>query len=1031
MIRKLKTFARLYAAHKMLYAVIEITALCLLIGIFLITSGRALKRIAIQQIAEFTNTNIRTASVNFDFDGSVHIDGLIVEPRERAERSSDSIILRADRVNAHFDVMSLLTFKPRLNHITIDDFEFNAVYDQDENRWNLSAFSFAPAAGSSSAMPSVELNSGKLRYTKISNNEQKVIFEIPVDAKFGFDEKTLAGYNFDITTAKMQGGFGKSNLKGYWQPGRVTLAGGLSSADIAAFEMVWIVNLFAGEIEYDNDKNFTAKLRIKDMANKVRGFDQAHKIDDVTLSKKFGILRVLQNLITQYRPVGRVDLTLAVSGKLDQLKDITILGSVDCKDVSVLHKKFPYQVDQLKGRIDFTETGMSLNHLHGRHDDVELYFDGFAKGFGSDHEYQIQIRSENMLLDENLHNALDSKGKKFWAAFLPGGSAAINYTSMRDSQGKQSALAVELTDASALYKHFPYPLKNLTGTLMFAQNTVTLSDVTSQMGRRKIILNGNVISSPDSLPIYDISIEADNIPMDQTLLDALPKGQKYFYSQYDLPSLFDKDMELYLDARLWTSDQMDRPFYQLLLSLDNIVLSEKIFSVLPKSMKKTIDKLKPKGTINLSAFLNRPQADIEPDYKVTVNCLGNDIELGDTSYPLKDLTGQITVTKDRVVLDDIKATAGDVTQIGVDKPTVKVNGQMLISQKGFTSGSFQLDANDILLNDQLYIALPESAASRYRKVKPKGRFDLNKMNVQAVVDADGKNNFTFSGDGAMKDGHFQNLGVITAFDGKIKNIRTTFRTDKGFGNLDADISDAKLTIKGKTIDSLQTHIFYDKNKKLLQTENFAGKLYGGKIVASFELDALNRQYVLQSGFRGVNLKKFLSDTAPEPNASDGYSTGQMQGTLNVAANLGDSTSRIGRCQLAIDYMQVGKLSPLDKLLIILQLNGPKDYAFDQMIVDSYIKGDNLHFAEIDVSGSALAFTGTGNLNLETENIELVLNGRGKRSAMTKPKGLASLTEGLSQAVLRIEVDGNVYDPKVKTKTLPIIKDAIGLFGKKP
>ncbi|MFC1677805.1 hypothetical protein ACFL3G_12190 [Planctomycetota bacterium] len=1029
MFLKLDSIARLFKRNKLLRNIIEVSILCALIGVFIVTTGRALKRIAIQQIAEFTNTHIRTASVNFDFDGSVYIEKLIVEPSNWSKH--DNAILKAQRVNAHFDVISLLTFHPRLKQITIDDFEFNAVYNQDTKHWNLATLRIQPPKGTSGRMPSVELKAGKLRYTKVTAGQSKIAFEVPVDAKFGFDEKTHAGYSFEIATAQMQGGFGKSNLKGYWQPGRITIAGGVSSADIAAFETVWIVNLFAGQIDYDLNNNFNAELRIKDLVNKDRGFDKAHRIEYTLLSKKFGLLRVLQKFITQYRPVGKVDLTLTAGGKLDQLHDTTLRGSVDCKGVSILYDKFPYRVDELKGTIDFTETGVSLNDLSGRHEEVELFFNGSAKGFGKEHEYQIQIISENMLLDDKLHDALGPRGKKFWATFSPSGTAAINYTSMRDCQGKKSALAVKITDANAVYEHFPYPLKNLTGTLMFGQNIVTLSEVTSLMGRRKVILNGNVISNENDQSIYDISIKADNIPFDQTLTDALPKGQEYFYSQYDLTSFFDKDMELYLDARIWTTDEIDKPFYQLLLSLDNLDLNEKSFSVLPEAMKKVVDRLKPQGKINLAAFLNRLDTSDEPDYKVMINCLGNSVELGGFEYPLKDITGQVAVTKDNITLTGIRATAGDVIQIGVNKPTVKINGQILISEKGFLKGSFEIDANDILLNEQLCSALPENAVSHYQKIAPKGRFDLNKMNVQAVTGPDGINNITFDGAGAMTDCQFENLGVITGFDGKFDDLKTSFRSDKGFADLEANLSDGKLRVRGKTLNKLKADIYYDKKNKKWLTEDFTGQFYGGKVVGTFELDSLQKQYVLQTGFSDVDLKELLSDTDRESETADSYSTGLMEGALNVTARMGDTDSRIGRCRLVVEDMQVGKLSPLAKLMMILQLNDPKDYAFDQMVVDSYIKGDNMYFDCLDVSGNALAFTGTGNMDLKTEDVDLVLNARGKRLAMTEPKGLASLTEGLRQAVIRIEVDGNIYDPNVKTKTLPIIKDAIGLIGQKP
>jgi hypothetical protein len=41
-----------------------------------------------------------------------------------------------------------------------------------------------------------------------------------------------------------------------------------------------------------------------------------------------------------------------------------------------------------------------------------------------------------------------------------------------------------------------------------------------------------------------------------------------------------------------------------------------------------------------------------------------------------------------------------------------------------------------------------------------------------------------------------------------------------------------------------------------------------------------------------------------------------------------------------------------------------------------------------------------------------------------------LAEGLSQAVVRVEVTGNVHDPQVTTRTLPVIEDSLKILGTK-
>ena len=206
------------------------------------------------------------------------------------------------------------------------------------------------------------------------------------------------------------------------------------------------------------------------------------------------------------------------------------------------------------------------------------------------------------------------------------------------------------------------------------------------------------------------------------------------------------------------------------------------------------------------------------------------------------------------------------------------------------------------------------------------------------------------------------------------------------------------------------------------------------------------QYILDIGFDDINLKAFLTgrekSTPPlthridQPGRQDSvrelqnYSTGTMDGALSLAGIPGRRQSRTGQCRLKITDMKVGKLSPLAKLLYVLKLTKPRDFAFEGLLLDSYIKAEQLLVKKIDLSGDALAFTGSGSINLPETNVNLTLAARGRRLATAEPSLLQSLTEGLSPAVARIEVAGNLYDPDISVKTLPIFKDSLKVLGSK-
>jgi len=127
-------------------------------------------------------------------------------------------------------------------------------------------------------------------------------------------------------------------------------------------------------------------------------------------------------------------------------------------------------------------------------------------------------------------------------------------------------------------------------------------------------------------------------------------------------------------------------------------------------------------------------------------------------------------------------------------------------------------------------------------------------------------------------------------------------------------------------------------------------------------------------------------------------------------------------------MQVGKVSPWGHVLSVLRLSEPTDYTFERMVLDSYLRDDQLLISKLDLSGRNAAFAGSGTMDLATDDVNLVLTGRGQRLAAVAPSVLQSLTEGLSGAVVRIEVSGKAGHPRVQTKALPVIEDSLRILG---
>ena len=661
--------------------IIDFVILAAVLWLAFTLAGRFLRQVAIEQVAEFTSAKIKAKSIDFNFDGSVTIEKLVIRPEQI--REYDDTILKAEKVYARFDIGSLLLVRPRLREITFNDFVFNAQYDLDAGQWNTAGLKFNVPKGGNGRMPGVRLERGTLQYSEVSKGQLKVVTKIPIDARFAPAKETPAAYNFTMTTAEMAQA-GKSTLNGTWQPGRITITGGFSSTNLPTLERAWDIKVLAADFSYDANNIYSLKMRIKDCVGTRCVDSDMDAIDEAPFVKRWGAFDFLQGFFRRFCPVGQIDFDLDASGNLEHLGDSTFSGKVYCKDVSIRDVNFPYLVEHITGEVDLTRDSASFTNLSGKHNDVDLTFDGWSKGFGADWQYEISIKSDNMVLDSDLYDALNAQQKKSWSVFSPAGTTAIDYTFSQQSPTRiKKSLNLGLIDVEATYEKFPYPLKNLAGDLSFEEHDISISDLVSRYNGRTISFNGKVTERNTDRPIFDLLISAKDVPLDSELAEALPAKQRNFYEQYDMAGLVDADVKIFtpepnagptsftadvslkkaslqlqklpllisdisakavvgpnsvnledftgrygegtisLTGRIWPTDQAEQSRYCLKMRAERMELNEDLFGLMPTSLKEYVSKLQPKGKINLIADLNKAGPNDCPEHKLTIDCLGN------------------------------------------------------------------------------------------------------------------------------------------------------------------------------------------------------------------------------------------------------------------------------------------------------------------------------------------------------------------------------------------------------------------------
>ncbi len=976
--------------------ILEFTAFAFLIWLIFAIAGKLLPQIALKQLSELTNTKIEAKSIDFRYDGSVFINDLLVKPKQSA--IYDNSILKAHTVRVHFRFRSLLTLSPKVSEIYVDDFTMRIQYNHDKGDWNFSGMKIQLPGGKFERIPLVWLEYGIIEYSKVIDNRIRVIASSPISAGFRPAEKIMGGYSFDISSSGRQN-LSKSAIIGSWQKGKLVIAGRISSSDIPGFERQWTVKSL--DAEMTREPNGFCQVMAK-----VKGFTSMHgesknlfAFDTRTIADKAPFIDALQKFFKQYNPAGTIDIDLQAYGNPRHLNEAAIAGKVTCKEASICDSNFPYTIEHLTGEIEFTEKSAKLKNITAKHGKVGLIFDGWINDFGPDYKYRLEISSNNMLLDKELYNAINPREQRFWRDLSPTGIAATNYLRIRQGPAnKKSTLTVQLIDVEGKYARFGYPLKNMTGKMVISDGNMIIDDVTSVWEKRKIIINGNINLRRAEKIIYDVTATAQDIPMDTILEEALPASQKEFYKQFESSGLFDMVIKV---TNTETND----------------IFRAEVF---PKN-----------------SFLKSKE------------------------FPLaiSDVNGKLIFTPDII---DIEALSGCYKG-----GTVEISGKVW-PRANLQKSDYCLSmrASKVNVSEDLSGVLPGAAGKLMQQLRPAGEVNIsadfstygangcneNQFVIECLNNSIDSNLLPYSLHSICGKIIFKN-SAITIND--IKAISTRIVRGSPFDSVlrltgsmalseanspekeihvtggDLNISGENIRFKKKSIAKMDSIISYDSDLGQWLSKYFTANFYDGKMIGKLQLAKSGKgglDYLLETSVEGADLKKFLLDNDREQGPDEHYSTGSISGSLSMIGSLADDNIHLGRCRIKVNNMQVGKMSPLANLLFVLNLTEPSDYAFEQMTLDAYIQDNKMFLRQLDLSGKSVAFYGSGWLDLKTEEIKMSLMARGRRLGPANPSIWQSLTEGLTRAVVRVDIKGKLSEPEITTMPLPVIKETLEILG---
>lgn len=546
-------------------------------------AARLLLPIAKSQIERYTGSEVKIGDIEVGLNGIVKLKWVLIS--SSIDGTGNFPLLIADTVEARFSILSILTLRPRLGSLTVEDFILDVCYDRNLSAWNL-VFIEGDEGKSKKNIPALHLTRGVVQLSKVSGETREKIISVAVKKGEVADigKKNGFGFTFKINPystglAGIIGGKLETSKKGevgkliitsenfstgnngifgnIWDVHKMRLDLDYNADDLTVNTLVWEMGedckfSLTGEVtDYQHACNYSGQLHVKNMF-----VSEKAKADSLVygegLSENIG--KHLREFLRLYKPNGVCDLDFKAVGRFGELLDSQWSGVVGCKDLSIEHERFPYYLQHISGDVKLDSKSIDYSNLKCMHDDVVFDIDGGTVIADGIKVTNVVVTSDNVLLGNDIYRALNKKQQSIWYTFTPKGRAKVKYEYHRrqndddvideDEKGV-GKLQIDMIGGEADYLHFPYHLENITGRVTISPDKVELIDLVSGTEGSSITLNGEVSETRSKKPRYNILINANNIPLDSRLKAALPYSQRSFYDSFKMTARTDVKIKIF------------------------------------------------------------------------------------------------------------------------------------------------------------------------------------------------------------------------------------------------------------------------------------------------------------------------------------------------------------------------------------------------------------------------------------------------------------------------------------------------------
>lgn len=579
----------------------------------------------------------------------------------------------------------------------------------------------------------------------------------------------------------------------------------------------------------------------------------------------------------------------------------------------------------------------------------------------------VEVSGSGISVDPQLLAALPPRAQVFIRSLHPQGLIDFRWRFARLNpaalQGDTS-LDLKLVDCAIQFEKFPYPLEQVRGSVTAQNGHYTLSDLVGRdrQGSAVVTLHGEADASDAGLALA-LALRGTNIPLDDNLKLALSAPVQQVWSE-----------------------------------------------------------LRPQGRINFLADVRRALGQEKPVIRVELQPQERSVSVEPTFFPYRfeRVDGRAIVTDGRVDLQQLRGVHG--------RSLFTANGIWQGAPTGWQLELTNINADRLTFDTDLLRAAPPGVQKVIDRIRPTG--DFNAFN----------STFRFVRRG-------ENPQIVSQWDVQLAFHQASLRGDLPLGNLTGGIQlkgsndGANVSSYGElAIDSLiwndvqftklrgpfwtDSQVCYlgrQASARLAQTPlPITADVFGGTIAADIVLQHAGQpNYNADISIGAVDLGRFARERLGGPNDL----TGNVSGKLALASAGRSIYALTGKGDLHVVDANIYQLPPLVAMLKVLRNRSPDTTAFNRCDAQFDIRGEHIHFNQLNLLGDAVSLYGRGETNFDRR---LDLTFYTLLGPADLPIPLWKTVAGhLSEQGLQLKVDGTWDNPQIHREAFPMVNQMLG------